>query len=171
MMIYSAFPVYLISAHIERLPGGSGKGALRCRADWTSSHWPPVWRTHRSTYCTVRWPSASASTSSPMDLALVSAASSPSLSLSLCVWYIQTWLLLFSTALVSLMKTVDSRPKIEEIFFITNRMNMFSEHWNGRWEVGWNPQEWYTWREWWTISTKGDLSLLVLAFICWLTIV
>jgi len=89
MLIYSAFPVYLISAHIERLPGGSGKGALRCRADWTSSHWPPVWRTHRSTYCTVRWPSASASTSSPMDLALVSAASSPSLSLSfsLCVIY------------------------------------------------------------------------------------
>ena len=137
MLIYSAFSVYLISVHIERLPGGSGKGALRCRADWTSSHWPPVWRTHRSTYCTVRWPSASASTSSSMDLALVSAASSP----SLCVIYsllhdhIQTWLLVFRRygckmikALVSLMKTVDSRPKIEEIFFITNRMNMFSEH-------------------------------------------
>ena len=143
MLIYSAFSVYLISVHIERLPGGSGKGALGCGADWTSSHWPPVWRTPRSTYCTVRWPSASASTSSPMDLALVSAASSPSLSLSfsLCVIYsllhdhIQTWLLVFRRygckmikALVSLMKTVDSKPKIEELFFITNRMNMFSEH-------------------------------------------
>jgi hypothetical protein len=31
-------------------------------------------------------------------------------------------------ALVSLMKTVDSKPKIEHVFYITNRMKMFSEH-------------------------------------------
>jgi len=74
-----------------------------------------------------------------MDLALVSAASSPPLSLSVIYSplhdHIQTWLLLFRRygckmirALVSLMKTVDSKPKIEHVFYITNRMKMFSEH-------------------------------------------